>query len=398
MMLFTMFIVFILTMSSCGRSYGEMDAVAPVVSNNEEQSTNYAPTSVESTISVKVADINSESDIILSITNNTAYPFILLDEISLGARTLSDDWDWHKIYTAYYALYISPGGIDTLQIQDVPFGRFIVQHVWRVPLHATEGEFPAQRVVFDAPIQFGVYRLTMNAAVGIDEYNITQLFEIDVQFQVTDPEIPLYSTGIFMFPISGSRSISFGIINLYDYGLIFFDRLFRLQYYDYGMWQDVPPLNERAYFNNEALSLYPRQSGYIWMNACELYNELEAGIYRAIKVFYHDVGYGNLVRHEIYASFTVCLPPWTTRREVVRFLENGIVATPIFDSNDSPAAQWHHMHIQMWISPETRVLNSDGMDIHYTDIPLGAIVDITYGEWLLGWGNISEVHEIQILD
>ena len=362
--------------------------------------------SFEGSITVEIMNVSPERTITLYIINHTAYPTILFDEIVLGKRELTGNWDWWGEHVGEYLLYIYPNMTKEFHIYDAPFGRFIDRNVFRVPLDASEGEFPGQREVFEAPIQYGVYRLMMNASVGVDEYNITQVFEIDVQFQIDDPGIPQDAQGIFMFPIADQSNITIGIINLFDNGVLYFDRFFQLQFYNYGEWQDVQQLDIFTCFRNETLSLYPRQSGFTYNSLSELYDKLVAGTYRAIKIFWHDIGNGDLIQHEIYAQFTLCLPPWTTRREVVGMLDRGIVTKPIPESNDSPAAQWHHIHTQIWIGSlhefgiekYTVVLDSDGLHIPFYDIPIGAIVDITYGEAMMGWGNISEVHVVQIVD
>jgi len=368
---------------------------------------------VQPSVTVEFVSVDYSRSITLLVTNHTDYSTALFDEIEIGIRTPTGDWEGSGIQTEPCLLHIQSGTVQEFRIDNVPFEYFLGKFsVLRLPMNASENiDFWEQMGDFNERIRYGVYRLSMKVSVGDDKHNLTQTFDIDVQFQVDDPDIPSDKEGVFMFAMAYPGSLFIGVKNLFNNGNLYFDRFFQLQRYADGQWHDVPQWGVLTYLNNVMFSLYPGQSGfmsgyasdYLQNPLYEQYGELEAGIYRLTKVFWHYKGNGQFIPYEIYTRFTLEFPPLTTRRVIEK--RDGLMgAYPIPGSNDSIAAQRHHSSHGLETvfvneaggNTYATVLNADGVPISINEIPVGAVVDIVYNG-MAGWGSLLGVHLIQIV-
>ena len=352
-------------------------------------------TSSVAIVTIEVVNIQPNRTITLNISNYTNSTIVSLNEIALGMRTLANEWNWFKIQDREYILDIPLGTTQTFQLYDVPFCAFIGKHIFRVPYGATQGELQTAMVSHNSQIQYGVYKLKMNVSVG-ENYSSLQSFEVYTPFQVDDPTIPVVAERVHLVASGDQHNgISIGIINLSKENHLYFGQYFRLYHYANGEWSELLQANNPSY--DKIFSLYPRQSDFIFSSWSVLNIYPKEGMYRISKVFSHDSSnFDNAISYDIY--FTLCLTPWTTRRKVVDIREGFLLAEPIPGSKDSHTVQQHHMHQQIWIRQYTEIFDMNGRPIQYYHIPIGAIVDILYGEGFLGWGNISEVFAIYVVE
>lgn len=262
-------------------------------------------------------------------------------------------------------------------------------------------------------IGFGEFRLTKNIIIDPENPANAQEYKLVSEFAIENTEIPADSDGIIMEvdqDFASSYGVFIEITNGLDNGRIYFDRSFLLQRYADGEWTDIP-LTGSDNFPYETCSLASRQIMPIIVYWAWLYDELPPGEYRIGKCFLHRSDTGEAAQYEVFATFLLNGEPapgsvrrgysdvgnplsgvTTFRAEVTRHL----------DPEEHPVTQggrgllvkalstywngWNSIGDPFYIYDNPAVVNVlDANNEHttFTDIPIGAIIDITFNGMIL---------------
>ena len=216
--------------------------------------------------------------------------------------------------------------------------------------------------------------------------------------------IIMEADAVFAMPLGAVIEITNG----FESGLIYFDKYYRLQRAADGDWQDMPLLSSDD-FPYDAFSLAPGKIVRANIYWAWLYGELPPGEYRVAKSFLHRAEDGEETQHELYAALILNGEPvlqhvmknyseWfhpfggirTFRAEVDKHLSsdyhdmsNGFVGllvnglTPLSELGEA-GGQFY-----VWDDFTVAVLNADNEQIGFADIPVGAIVEITFSGIIL---------------
>ena len=230
-------------------------------------------------------------------------------------------------------------------------------------------------------------------------------YKLSAEFIVANPAIPLDKHSL---EIETELATPVGavllIINGFEGGRIYYDRSYRLAQMTGGVWQSIAAANSSAFadvtYSLAARQIFPLVIYWPW-----LYGDLPPGTYRIEKSFLHINDDGRETRHDLFAVFTLSADPvperlpteggsvWyhpfagvtTFRAEVTEHLDEtslsfgsqgakGRLATslaPVWDSGTSA-------RFYIWDNYALTVLDADGNHIALSDIPHGAIADITF--------------------
>jgi len=236
----------------------------------------------------------------------------------------------------------------------------------------------------------GEFRITKTVLIGSEEY------ELHVEFAVEDESIPPDVDGFVMeVSVADPIGVVLELTNGFDRGRVYFDRNYRLLRNIGGQWHEVPEINTRFFPDNEHF-VAPRQARSFTKNWGWLHGELEPGEYRLEKSFRHHTYGDEIARLDVYAEFsTVSRPPsppdvlmynpfdgrTTFRAEVTRGSHHNCRESAALLVN-TITPLWSGTRIDEPIYVEENhyvaVLNVYGEPILFSDIPQGAVVDVTF--------------------
>ena len=193
------------------------------------------------------------------------------------------------------------------------------------------------------------------------------------------------------------------ITNGFDSGRIYFDKSFWLQRNTGGIWQDIPVIGSNN-FPYDTHSLASKQVLPLKIYWAWLYGELPPGEYRIGKSFLHQPDNGEDSQYDIFATFTLdgkpipeqiirddgssCAHPFsgitTFRAEVTElvgsdhrfsFGDIGLLVkslTPFWESSKTGDPYY------IWDNLTVTVLDSNSRQIRFSEIPQGAIMDVSF--------------------
>ncbi|MCL2627742.1 MAG: hypothetical protein FWD44_03475 [Oscillospiraceae bacterium] len=272
----------------------------------------------------------------------------------------------------------------------------------------------------------GEYQLTMQIIIDPDNTASAPLANISVKtyllhvdFALENTKIPPDMTGVsievdFATPIG----VLLNITNGTNYGRVYFDKSYKVQQkeladYVGADWKEIPKITSSAFssdLDDNKDSIAPRQTYEMYLIYWQwLYGELEPGEYRIEMNIYHDDGEGNIAANVIYAYFTLDGEPIpdtikrmdsdfyhplsgisTFRAEVMNLIDQnyrevsadntGLLVKSMqpFWGNDTNGSLLYVLN-----SHSNTVLDLNGKQIHFSDIPIGAIIDITFSGIIL---------------
>jgi len=363
---------------------------------------NLPPNTVPEELGITLKFIKyTESSISVIITNGSGFKIRYWDGYQITGKT----WG-----------YMGAAGDECF---DLPSGAS-----WDVTIHPIgEGGFQ---------LGFGEYRLTLELAVDPDNPSNAKTYQLHVDFAIENTSIPHEAADIsietvFATPIGALVEISNGFHD----GRIFYDKSYMIQRKESGSWQEVLVAGSDAFPNDIFNSIASRQVLKFYPVYWEwLYGELPPGEYRLVKAFFHRSDNGSISKHRLYAEFSLSGEPMPEAIEIeingdVSNLANPFASACIFRAKvisqidpyaqsvslgqmgilvESLSAFWEgddeSAPFYIWDNLTVAVLDSNGGQILFSDIPPHAIVDITYDGMVLTSrpGHISGSFVIQIVE
>ena len=319
--------------------------------------------------------------ITLIITNNSGYDIKYGDGYEITGKT------WGSMGTADNETFELPSG-EGREINVLPMGPAGFQ------------------------LTYGEFRLTSFITVEHDAPSAEMRYRLHVDFAIENTEIPPDMSGVaidvyFATPIGALLNITNG----FDSGRVYYDKSFRLQRSEGGIWQDLPAIGSDEFPDEDMRSVASRQIlQHYTIYWAWLYGELPAGQYRIEKSFWHRADDGGISAHRLYAEFSLDGEPvpgilrnddgssWshpfhgisTFRAEVAEIIDsdfhhvsfgnigllvNGL--TPLWDG-DRAGGQYY-----IWDNETAAVLDSGGGQLRFSDIRQGMTVDITFSGMVL---------------
>jgi len=336
--------------------------------------TAYAAEALSLGVTLEAAYIG-QSEVLLIITNNTAYEVIYNDghDFSLLIDGNITPFGSGSMGNARFTL--PPG-----ESREISFGDGV--HFW-------PGEF----------------RLAKTIQINEEEH------ELYVEFLIEDEEIAPDINNFIMEVTVGDPA---GAVLMLTNGLtdtrVYFDRNYRLFKNINSSWQAVPELTTR-FFPDEEHFISRRQTRRVIKNWGWLHGELEKGEYRIEKKFWHYTDCGERVEQGMYAEFRVEGKPephpdiWgynpfedtsTFRAEVCESAESNAnwargrrspallvyTITPLW-GNNQPDRRPEREPMFIENNDYLAVIGADGEPMLFADIPQGAVVDITFSGMIL---------------
>jgi hypothetical protein len=262
-------------------------------------------------------------------------------------------------------------------------------------------------------IGFGEFRLAKNIIIDPENPANAQEYKLVAEFVIENTKI-LADPGSVTMEADQDFAASYGVLieitNGFNDGRIYFDRSFWLQRYTDDEWTDVP-LTGSNDFPYETHSLASRQIKPIIVYWAWLYDELPPGEYRIGKSFLHRSGDGEDAQYDVFATFILDGGPvlssvrkgysdvnnplggiTTFRAEVTEHLDP--VAKIILQGGrgllvESLSTFWNDWNsngdpFYIYDNPAVvNVLDTNNEHITFSDIPIGAIIDITFSGMIL---------------
>ena len=256
-------------------------------------------------------------------------------------------------------------------------------------------------------IGFGEFRLTKNITIDPENPANAKVYELVAEFAIDNTSITPELRGVTM-EVDADFATSIGAIldvtNGFDNGRIYFDKSFWLERYSGDTWEVVPAIGSDS-FLYDTHSLAARQILKITVYWDWLYGELLPGKYRIGKSFLHCADDGEDTQYDLYAIFNLDGNPvpdtvkkedgsgWghplsgvgTLRAEVTELLDSdfhlnsygniGLLVsglTPVWNETRTGDRFYVFDHFNLV------VLDSSGNHMEFSEIELGAIVDITH--------------------
>jgi len=256
-------------------------------------------------------------------------------------------------------------------------------------------------------IGFGEFRLTKNIIIDPENSVNAKDYELVAEFAIDNTSISPELRGAtmevdadFATPIGAMLDVTNG----FDDGRIYFDKSFWLERYSGDTWEDVPAIGSDS-FLYDTHSLAARQILKITVYWDWLYGELPPGKYRIGKSFLHCADDGEDTQCDLYAIFNLDGNPvpdtvkkedgssWghplsgagTLRAKVTELLDSdfhhvsfgniGLLVsglTPVWNETRAGDRFYVFDHFNLV------VLDSSGNHMKFSEIKLGAIVDITH--------------------
>ena len=258
----------------------------------------------------------------------------------------------------------------------------------------------------------GEFRITLSVILDNDDRTEVNGIEISAEFIIENKSIPTDVRSVMM-KADEDFSAPYGtlveITNGFDNGRIFFDKYCWLQKLVDGTWEDIPPAGPDS-FTYETYSLAPRQKMPLTIYWAWLYDDLPPGEYRVGKCFLHQADDGTDTQYEVYAEFSLDGEPvpGSVRRgfSEVRNPLGGITvfraeAVEHLSVEDYRVAQggkgmlveslttfwegWNSVGEPLYIYDNLTavVLDSGNDHISFSDIPIGAEMEITFSGMVL---------------
>jgi len=257
---------------------------------------------------------------------------------------------------------------------------------------------------------YGEFRLTKNILVEPENPAARRIYQLQSEFSIENPAIPPDTRGVTMEVFfSTPVGVILDITNGFDSGRIYFDKSYRFQRMANGAWQDLPLVSSND-FPDDMLSLASRQILQLTIYWAWLYGECVPGEYRIEKSFLHLADSGEETQYNLYAVFTLGGEPipdtinrddgssWghpfggisTFRAEVTELIDSDfhrvsmgnigllVISLEPFWGIDGSGDPFY-----VWDNSTVAVLNSAGKQIRFSDIPQGAVVDITFSGMIL---------------
>jgi len=233
--------------------------------------------------------------------------------------------------------------------------------------------------------------------------------ELRAEFAIDDPTIPAQlQTAAITIELATPVGAVVAITNGFSEGRLYYGRNYMLQRNVGGTWQNVPRINASNPLPPDTRSLGPRQANdhlvryWVW-----LYGELPAGQYRIVKTLLHDTGEGELEQVVRRAEFTLDGQPvpesvqmpdgasWfhpfgstpTLRAQAIEFPENlrtfYTADTLLVRVPDWMEIEGEEARASIWDNHTVTVLDANGNQIPFSEIPVGAVLDITHTGFML---------------
>ena len=253
----------------------------------------------------------------------------------------------------------------------------------------------------------GEFRIAKNIVFTPEYPAGTRSYELHTEFSIDNDAIPTDMRSVSMEAdpdFTTSIGAVFRITNGFDSGRIYFDKYYLLQRNVNGAWQDIP-LKSSDDFSFETHSLASRQELSLFVYWEWLYGELPPGEYRVGKSFLHRADDMDATQYQLYATFTVDGKPipqiihrdnseWahpfsniSTFRAVVKECHvsdvhhvshgnMGLLVNELKPPWGENAGKGDAYYI--WDNLSVAVLDPNNKQIKFSDIPEGAIVDITF--------------------
>lgn len=350
-------------------------------------------------IALELVSIDSD-EMIMAITNNTSN-HVMFDGSYSVTRDLDGYWIDAGSRTATNRYHLLPGERKEIR--------------WGYPRWRGFGP--------------GYLRISMGVMIGTE--NLETAWATGVytdEFLVENDSIPEDIVGIHMEAGRGSSGTWFCLTNAFQEDWIYFDREYRLQQEIDGVWHDVPYINSPI-FPNYIHSLPPRQiRNWIGvMNWIGIYGILPPGEYRIKKTFWYYTEADETITNEVYAPFTIRGNPIvrTYRAEVimnyschsrradyllVRYCISNVIESCFADlyphggyitdsvvkfcdtyiDDENPLGQTIILNkIALRHNERIAALNAHGEPILISDIPEGALVEISSGVESSGLGYVE---------
>jgi len=266
----------------------------------------------------------------------------------------------------------------------------------------------------------GEFRLTLDIIVDPNSTSPTT-YLLHTDFAIENADIPSDMTEfIIEIDLATPIGVLLNIINGTSYGRVYFDKSYEVQQreladYVGAEWKEIPTIASRAFPKSSTDtdnkdSIAPRQIYEMYTIYWEwLYGELEPGDYRIEMNIYHDDGEGNIVGGIVYAYFTLDgepIPdsiPWlggdfyhpfagisTFRTDVLALIGkhyNQVTSdnTGLLVKSSEPFWEGNTDGSLFYIinTHSLTVLDSNNNQIIFTDIPVDAVIDITFSGMIL---------------
>jgi hypothetical protein len=258
---------------------------------------------------------------------------------------------------------------------------------------------------------FGEFQLVKTIIAHPDKPAATKTYKLQTEFALENESIPPEIQGIVMdIYFATPIGVIIDITNGFSNGRVFFDRTYSLQNFVDGTWQDVPATHPDI-FPGDMQSIGSRQITQYTKYWDWLHGELPPGSYRIEKDFWHHTGDKEVLHYTLYAEFSldgepipeyiqedeaIIMHPFngvtTFRAKVIELLDadyhaafrgKGLLveSLPILPSLPSLPNFWEDSSGEpyyIWNNHTTTVLDINGKQIAFADIPQGAVLNITY--------------------
>ena len=257
--------------------------------------------------------------------------------------------------------------------------------------------FPDARLLFDE------FQLIKSIIVDPENPADSRAYRLSAQFAIENPAVPPDLHGVMMeadfeSPVGAVIVLTNGFGN----GRVYYDNSYQIQQKTADVWRYITLIGSDA-FLDDAHCLSSRQILQLPVYWAWLYGELPPGEYRIGKSVLHRTEDGENTRYDLFADFVLDGEPipgfirrngsdWvhqfsgisTFRAEVVEHLYTDV--SEIINRNEcilvntlTPVVGDEGLAVyQIWDNAFVTVLNSGGKQIRFSDIPQGAIVDISF--------------------
>ena len=265
------------------------------------------------------------------------------------------------------------------------------------------GQREIQVSVFSFEPSGGEFRITK--LVTVDPGGSARELELYAEFAVENttipPELNTATLAVdFQTPVGAALIITNGFAE----GRVYYGRNYLIQRYVGGVWQDMPRINPND-APHDLRSLGPRQvAEHVQRYWAWRYGELPPGRYRVVKRFMHDTGEGEPTQFVRQAEFTLDgqpIPSMVDRGEdgywIHPFSGMSTFRARVVENNppDDTRGFWFgsaHLLVdaiglflgsyggQAYIidNHTATVLGPDGQHVLFGDIPVGAVLEITF--------------------
>jgi len=241
----------------------------------------------------------------------------------------------------------------------------------------------------------GEFRVGNGVAVGLESPETAITAGLSAEFVVEDDTITEEMHGIYLniHTIISPMGVLLELTNAFNEGTIYFDGDYILQKYDNGIWVNELELSPQ-YVPYGQQFLGARQRRFITKYWGWFHDRLPNGEYRIAKTFWHHGPGGEVTEHELYVDFGVItnarnphIRGHLFRGEVLEvehrpapLAREGLLVRGLgFDEFEPiPQHRGRYANMESYINETAHVavFDASGRPIRFSDIPVGAIVDI----------------------